>query len=636
MKTTFRAGLGFGALLFALSPACTVTTTSDDDDTNNNDPTEDAGDSSDETGTDDDTNADSGSTDTNEVDAGDDVASDAGDDSTDDIDVTLEPGAGDAGDSGTVAAGPGRNGCGEDADEATIVSGSITDDVTWSGDVKVEGSLQLRDGSSLTIEPGTRIVMAVDSSIEIGWNNGAATLYASGTEDQPIVICGESEEPGYWESFIIGGNVTSDSTLQHVRIFDGGGDADAALELDATVLVDNVLVSNSSSAGVAAIDFDDESENLSVTESERAVILLGDGAATRFPLGGTFTDNEETLARVAFTAVTTALIFPNIGIPYLQERTLQIREGGSVQFDAGVEYRFSTDTLLEVGWNSGASEIQVNGTEEAPVVFRGREQEPGFWGGLIIRTNVLSSSRLSYLSIHDGGGDDEYALEIDAEIELDHVSLLDNELGVSIGAQGLKPSSTTLTVSGTESYPITVEPEGLVTLPTGGDLTGNSTDQVRVPSGNYTIEGTVPNLGVPYRLEGQFQTRDGSSLTIEAGTEFLMGPDSLIVVGWNNGSATIVAEGTEEAPIRFSGAAEEAGYWEGIEVGSNVLSDSAFRWVEFAHAGGDGFVLDLNRALTVENCSFSDYDGVAILKLEDDTSDYADSNTFSGDAVAND
>src|SRR5690606_33513266 len=119
---------------------------------------------------------------------------------------------------------------------------------------------------------------------------------------------------------------------------------------DARVLVDNVLVSNSSSAGVAAIDFDDESENLSVTESERAVILLGDGAATRFPLGGTFTDNEETLARVTFTAVTTALTFPNVGIPYLQERSLQIRDGGSVQFDAGVEYRFSTDTLLEVGW----------------------------------------------------------------------------------------------------------------------------------------------------------------------------------------------------------------------------------------------------------------------------------------------
>ena len=47
-------------------------------------------------------------------------------------------------------------------------------------------------------------------------------------------------------------------------------------------------------------------------------------------------------------------------------------------------------------------------------------------------------------------------------------------------------------------------------------------------------------------------------------------------------------------------------------------------------------VEQFRRALTVENCSFSDYDGVAILKLEDDTTDYAGSNTFSGDAVAND
>src|SRR5690606_9104940 len=145
-----------------------------------------------------------------------------------------------------------------------------------------------------------------------------------------------------------------------------------------------------------------------------------------------FTDNEETLARVQFSSVNTDLVFPNIGMPYLQETNLQIRDGGSDQFDAGVEYRFDTDTTPEVGWNSGAVEIQVAGTEEAPVVFRGRQEDAGFWGGLIIENNVLSNSSLNYLEIHHAGGDEQYALEINAEIELNHVSLLDNELGVSI------------------------------------------------------------------------------------------------------------------------------------------------------------------------------------------------------------
>src|SRR5690606_14189482 len=144
-------------------------------------------------------------------------------------------------------------------------------------------------------------------------------------------------------------------------------------------------------------------------------------------------------------------------------------------------------------------------------------------------------------------------------------------------------------ITGTEGYPLTVEPEAVVTLPKGGDLTGNDTDQVLISGGNYTIEGTVPNLGVPYRIEGEFQTRDGSSLTVEAGTHFVMAPDSSMVFGWNSGTATVAMEGTEEDPIRFSGVVDDAGSWTGLTVGRNVLSSSAFRWVEFAHAGGDDY-----------------------------------------------
>src|SRR5690606_5950999 len=148
---------------------------------------------------------------------------DAGDDTTGDIDLTLDP-EGDGGSTGDGGddAPLGRNGCGEGSDDATIVTGSISDDATWSGVVKIEGAFQLRNGSSLTIEPGTHIIMATDSSFEAGWNSGAVTLNASGTEDEPIIFCGESAERGYWGSFIVGTNVTSNSTLAHVRIFDGG------------------------------------------------------------------------------------------------------------------------------------------------------------------------------------------------------------------------------------------------------------------------------------------------------------------------------------------------------------------------------------------------------------------------------
>lgn len=640
MKSTFSfTKLGLGALLVTLAPACTVSVSDDSDTTD--DSAEDAGDTSDQS-SDDDTSGtvDGGGTPTDGADAGDDTSGDtdtSDGDSTDGIDITLDTDtSGDAGSEtpgdGGVAA-EGRNGCGEDSDEATVVGGPISDAVTWSGTVKVEGDVSLRDGSSLTIEPGTHIIMSVDSSIELGWNSGASTLTAEGTATNPIIFCGENEDRGYWQSFIVGRNVTSNSVLRHVRFFDGGGDVDAAVELAASILVDNVVVSNSDSAGVAAVDFDDDSEVLSVSDSKETLILRADGAATRFPQGGSFDGNDETLARLRFTTTTRDLVFADIGIPYLQEADLQVRDGGSVTFEAGVEYRFGTDATLDVGWNSGAAEIQVAGTEEAPVVFRGRSQDPGYWEGVIIGRNVLSSSSLNHLFIHDGGGSEQPVVDVGAEITLNHVTLIDNETGMLVRGDGVDTDSTTLTITGTEGYPLTVEPEAVVTLPKGGDLTGNDTDQVLISGGTYTIEGTVPNLGVPYRIEGEFQTRDGSSLTVEAGTHFVMAPDSSMVFGWNSGTATVAMEGTEEDPIRFSGVVDDAGSWTGLTVGRNVLSSSAFRWVEFAHAGGDDYTLKLDRAVDVENCSFTDYDGVGILKLEEDETDYTVSNTFTGDEV---
>ncbi len=92
-------------------------------------------------------------------------------------------------------------------------------------------------------------------------------------------------------------------------------------------------------------------------------------------------------------------MFFDLGIPYLQERALDVNDGATISFEPAVEYQFAADADLEVGWNSGAVTITVGGTEEAPVVFRGEGEEEGFWGGVYIRNNVRTDSTLSHLQI---------------------------------------------------------------------------------------------------------------------------------------------------------------------------------------------------------------------------------------------
>ena len=110
-----------------------------------------------------------------------------------------------------------------------------------------------------------------------------------------------------------------------------------------------------------------------------------------------------------------------------------------------------------------------------------------------------------------------------------------------------------------------------------------------------------------------------------------MSADSFVGFGWDGSDTTIVAVGTASDPIRFTGAEETAGFWQGLWVGSGVRSDSRFEYVEIAHAGGaegDGACLRLETAVVVSNCSFFASSGYGILREPGDGSDYQSSNAF--------
>ena len=131
--------------------------------------------------------------------------------------------AGETGSAGTSSSGAGGAGSGDagvgaatafecgsrTVTGATAVPTDITEDTTWSGTVLLEGDVTVTEGATLTIAPGTHIIAAVDSQLEIGWNSSAATLLAEGTEAAPILFCGATAEAGFWRGVIVRNNVTS-------------------------------------------------------------------------------------------------------------------------------------------------------------------------------------------------------------------------------------------------------------------------------------------------------------------------------------------------------------------------------------------------------------------------------------------
>ncbi len=406
-------------------------------------------------------------------------ASDSGDADDGSIsDAMTESGSTSETDAGGSSVVISRGNCGADLTNATVVS-SVSGDTTWSGTILVESPITIGD-VELTIAPGTNIVLAADAGLTFGrYNDDTSTLHADGTEDNPIVICGAEATPGYWREIFVGSLTKSNSTISHVNVFDGGGnDAAAALSLVTALDVNDVAIVNSASAGLSAEDFGDDSARLSVLDSKSAIILKAPEAVDRFPLGGQLVGNDDNVAVLSFTTIQTPTTYHDLGIPYLHPETVTL--GSDVTLEAGVELLFGPGAEYVVGrYINDEGTLRVAGTESAPVVFRGQEDEAGFWRGFSIYGLATTASELHHTTIRNAGESDFHALYLDAAILVDHVTVEDNDRGVYVGSDGLDPDSTSLVITGTnEGLPLYLEPDALTSIPANSTFTGNTLDRI--------------------------------------------------------------------------------------------------------------------------------------------------------------
>jgi hypothetical protein len=471
----------------------------------------------------------------------------------------------------------------------------------------------------------------------VGDKIAGGALLAAGTAEAPIAFCGRERRKGYWGGVGFGRYTRSDSVMSHVTLSDGGA-GDVALLLDGSVQVSDVDVRDSAHDGVWASIFGAGSQRLGLHgNSGAAAVLLTSDALNTFPLGGTFDGNGENVARVRIGALDRETHYKNIGLPYVQETSVLIKAGAKLVYEAGVELRFAADTGVDVGASNNPGELAVLGTAEAPVVFRGLTQTPGFWQGITLGARALTSSRLEHVRLADAGGKERVALWLDVPATIIDLRLQGNALGMRIGAAGLNPASSQLQITGTQGPPLTVAPDALVSLPPQSTFTGNAQDQIVIEGGPFSKQGTLATFGVPYLVAASVSMQDGSALTISPGTKVLMGANTNWEVGARAVSAKIVAKGSAELPIEFSGQVPSPGSWGSIVMYSAVSSDSELDHVRVMHGGGTNPKsgnLVLAKQFNVHNSEFSSSFGHGIVKWKDDPTDYLVSNTFSGNASA--
>lgn len=351
---------------------------------------------------------------------------------------------------------------------------------------------------------------------------------------------------------------------------------------------------------------------------------------------------------------------PNLADYYVNE-TISMIAGSGFIVDPGVVIEFAPNTRFQLGlYSEGYGEtgyIDADGTSENPIVFRGIENTPGSWNGILIGCSSSDfRNQLNHCVIEYAGGINNYAVRIEdctngamGLLSITNTTIR-NTLGNGLESYGdnvINQFSNNV-FDNNSSHSILVNSQEFSHVDVNTRFVNNGTNGVS--STNQVYSGHIDNdeEHVWNELDGgayyinKFTRVYNGSLTISPGAEIIMGNNTGIA---SDGAAYISAVGTAARPITFRGENTSIPSWDGIYIYSKN-SPNVFEYCNVSEAGADGdgaFHLEspfsncCGYTATITNCTIQNNGGCGIYTSTGNTSYLTQSaNTFmsnSGDDV---
>ena len=315
-------------------------------------------------------------------------------------------------------------GGGGGTDNAVTVSGSISANTTWQDrgagvDYIIEGRFYVEGNALLTIEPGVTIMFTgVYDGITVEENAG---LRMVGTADKPITLTGptNNQNIGAWDDVVVNSN-RSDNQFEYVNFINGGSYGEV-VEINGKLSMKHCVINGATNYGVFVGGSFSAFENNTVKNTKCPVLLTNHKQVNNLGAGNTYTNNTKNMIEVDYPWLdedNLTVTYTNQGVPYFLKSGVHVGGTAIMSVNAGVEFVMPYDQ--EVGVEDNAL-IQVNGTASQPVIFRGEQNESGYWDGLDIDSErpTNGGSYLTYCNILNAGDDiDDAALSTDGDTRL--------------------------------------------------------------------------------------------------------------------------------------------------------------------------------------------------------------------------
>ncbi len=335
-------------------------------------------------------------------------------------------------------------------EEATLVSGTIRADTTWTldkspyvvtGDISIFGSYS--DKATLTIEPGVEVLFSSGTILFIGYpGSHVGALVAQGTADLPITFtsAAETPAPGDWEGIYF--RVTTDEAttiMEHCIVEYGGQSYDANIYCSsASPTIKSSTIRYSSASGIYLygrsnpVIGGEEAGNL-ITENT----TYGINSAGSYPsptiTQNTFSNNGSSALRLRpylenvsqntgsgngtdaielfGEQVRMDTTWQTNNLPYMVTGDISIfgsySDKATLTIEPGVEVLFSSGTILFIGYpGSHVGALVAQGTADLPITFTSAAETPapGDWEGIYFRVTTDEATTIMEHCIVEYGG----------------------------------------------------------------------------------------------------------------------------------------------------------------------------------------------------------------------------------------
>jgi hypothetical protein len=321
-----------------------------------------------------------------------------------------------------------NNGDGNNGGGVYERSGTIEQDVSWSGTNIIENGLEVN--AVVTLEACTTLEIGSGAIIHI--RNGGA-IVANGTADCPVTFTSSQSTPvaGDWERFDLWSSSSNETSFTHT-IFEYGGDGDTTwgmlwIEDGARAAMSDVTFRHSPGRaayfepGAEIVDF----TNVSFENLGREALHIG---ANEVGSLSPVTAGDDVLPiEVVNATLTDDQTWQALGLPYLLSGGLEIN--AELQVAAGVELLMGSTSVVQV--RTGGA-VVTNGEDGNPVVIKSAKSSPaaGDWSRFDIWASTSNNNSFTWTEIMHGGSDTVFGavwVEDGASLSLNDVTFADND-----------------------------------------------------------------------------------------------------------------------------------------------------------------------------------------------------------------